>query len=370
MRHGYPLAVAVSRRLATLVALAFVLALGVIGTVAPQPTTATDDPICAIDRAECATVVITISGSASGKGVDGGGNLDCHRDAGVTTGTCTARFGIGLVSRTIDLYAIPIPQDLMRACIGAVCQNNQGAMINLTMVKGLRYTVAMSLNPINPATVTVTKLGDGTGTVTSGPPGLSCGSTCSYGFVPGTAVTLTAALTNGSLFGSWAEDGPCSGQDLTCSFTANISVSVEVTFVMPLPPPPTQPPPSSPPTPSPTVKVTTAPSTKPTATPRASIAPTAGPGQTSSPATAEPSVEPAGPTLEPEATADQPPATDVPVASTAPSAAGPAGPGASTPPIEPADATDRGPFVILTIVFALLLGSFTAFIVYRRAKAA
>ena len=40
--------------------------------------------------------------------------------------------------------------------------------------------------------LTVTKIGSGTGTVTSSPAGINCGSQCSFEYAEGTSVTLTS----------------------------------------------------------------------------------------------------------------------------------------------------------------------------------
>ena len=57
--------------------------------------------------------------------------------------------------------------------------------------------------------LTVSKGGTGSGTVTSSPAGINCGSTCSATYNSGTSVTLTAAAASGSTFGGWS--GACSG---------------------------------------------------------------------------------------------------------------------------------------------------------------
>lgn len=61
--------------------------------------------------------------------------------------------------------------------------------------------------------VTVEKKGDGTGTVSSLPSGITCGSTCGGGFVAGIDVQLTATPDTGMVFGQW--DGTCSGANCT-----------------------------------------------------------------------------------------------------------------------------------------------------------
>jgi hypothetical protein len=77
-------------------------------------------------------------------------------------------------------------------------------------------------------TLTVTKLGSGTGTVTSSPPGINCGADCSEAYAFGTPVTLTAQAGSGSRFDGWG--GACSGSSPTCSVTMSSDRSVTATF--------------------------------------------------------------------------------------------------------------------------------------------
>src|SRR5262249_52175663 len=60
------------------------------------------------------------------------------------------------------------------------------------------------------STLSVAKNGTGTGSVTSSPAGINCGSTCSHSFADGSAVTLTATADAGSKFTGWSGGG-CSG---------------------------------------------------------------------------------------------------------------------------------------------------------------
>jgi hypothetical protein len=78
-----------------------------------------------------------------------------------------------------------------------------------------------------PETVTVTKAGPGSGTVSSSPSGINCGATCSTSFDYGTPVTLTAQPTSTSIFAGWS--GACTGTG-TCMITANAATSVTATF--------------------------------------------------------------------------------------------------------------------------------------------
>jgi hypothetical protein len=74
----------------------------------------------------------------------------------------------------------------------------------------------------------VAPAGSGTGTVTSSPVGISCGSVCSGGYAPGTSVILTATPDPGTVFSGWS--GDCSGSG-TCSVTLDAARSVTATFV-------------------------------------------------------------------------------------------------------------------------------------------
>ncbi len=75
--------------------------------------------------------------------------------------------------------------------------------------------------------LTVSKTGAGSGTVTSTPAGISCGSVCTASFADGQWVTLAATPASGSVFGGWS--GACSGTG-TCQVQLSGDRSVTASF--------------------------------------------------------------------------------------------------------------------------------------------
>ena len=64
-------------------------------------------------------------------------------------------------------------------------------------------------------TLSVTKTGAGTGTVTSIAAGISCGTTCFAAFADGAVVTLSAAPGANSVFTGWSGDADCADSSVT-----------------------------------------------------------------------------------------------------------------------------------------------------------
>jgi hypothetical protein len=76
--------------------------------------------------------------------------------------------------------------------------------------------------------LTVTKAGGGSGTITSAPSGINCGTTCSSSYPSGTATTLTAGAGSGSVFTGWSGAG-CSGTG-ACVVTLATATAVTANF--------------------------------------------------------------------------------------------------------------------------------------------
>jgi hypothetical protein len=82
---------------------------------------------------------------------------------------------------------------------------------------------AEALNPLQ-----IKKAGAGTGTVTSSPAGINCGTTCQASFFATQTVTLTEHPGSGWAFGGWS--GACTGFSSTCRVKMNQARTVTAKF--------------------------------------------------------------------------------------------------------------------------------------------
>ncbi len=78
-----------------------------------------------------------------------------------------------------------------------------------------------------PVQLTITSSGSASGTITSNPAGIDCGTTCTASFTSGTSVVLTAMPAKGATFSGWS--GACSGKG-TCTVVLNADTSVGASF--------------------------------------------------------------------------------------------------------------------------------------------
>ena len=80
-------------------------------------------------------------------------------------------------------------------------------------------------------TLTVSKGGSGSGTITSSPAGINCGSDCSEPYNQGTKITLKVKADPGSTFKGWS--GGCTGTSSSCKLTMTSDQTVIATFALP-----------------------------------------------------------------------------------------------------------------------------------------
>jgi hypothetical protein len=97
---------------------------------------------------------------------------------------------------------------------------------SVTMSAAQYVTATFTLRTYN---LVVTKVGSGTGTVTSNPGGIDCGSICVYSFNYGTRITLTASHAGDSNFAGWLGAG-CTGTSGVCQVTIIDTTYLTATF--------------------------------------------------------------------------------------------------------------------------------------------
>ena len=121
------------------------------------------------------------------------------------------------------------------AAVGFICVRSLNAAGQTSSPSCNAFQVPARGTAPAPVTLSVTKNGSGSGTVTTAPAGINCGAICSQSIVPGTALTLTATPAAGSVFAGWT--GACSGTG-SCSITVNLAATATATFNLVAPPSP------------------------------------------------------------------------------------------------------------------------------------
>ncbi len=159
------------------------------------------------------TLTVTVGGSGSGTVTSSPAGISC------SSGTCTASFPQGT---QVTLTEAPAGDSLFTGWSGA-CGGTGSCSVTLSGDTTVNATFALAV------TLTVDVSGNGSGTVTSSPAGISCTSgTCTASFPQGAAVALYAAPGGSSAFGGWS--GACSGTG-SCDVTMSAAVSVGASFV-------------------------------------------------------------------------------------------------------------------------------------------
>src|SRR5688572_21354396 len=152
-----------------------------------------------------------------------GEGLVTSEPAGISCGTaCSADFASdSSVTLTADGTAGSTFTGWSGACTGI------GSC--LVMMNAPQTVSATFMAPPSTASLTVTNIGTGSGTVNSSPGGIAqCTNSCTANFTIGTTVILTATPTNGSTFEGWGTNG-CTGTG-TCMVLVNGSQTVTATF--------------------------------------------------------------------------------------------------------------------------------------------
>ena len=108
---------------------------------------------------------------------------------------------------------------------GGACTGTGSCAVSMHQAQ--QVTAEFTLNTYE---LSISLIGDGSGTVTSQPPGITCtgvDADCSEVFNHGTVVTLTAVISTGSTFTAWG--GACSGVDI-CVVVIDQAQNVTASF--------------------------------------------------------------------------------------------------------------------------------------------
>ncbi len=163
---------------------------------------------CAMAPAVTFTVALSRSGSGSGTITSSPAGLNCGT-------ACSTTFASG---SAVALTATPASGSVFAGWSGtADCSDG-----SITVSGNISCTATFNIQTF---ALTVAKAGNGSGTVSSNPAGINCGSSCSATLNSGTAVTLTATPASGSMFAGWSGTGCSSG-----SVTLNANTTCTATF--------------------------------------------------------------------------------------------------------------------------------------------
>jgi len=181
---------------------------------------------------------LTVSVAGSGSITSSPAGIDCGVD-------CAQDYNQDTV---VTLTATPSAGQQFTGWVGACSGSATTCMVTMSQAR----SVTATFQAIPPVTHDVAATVVGSGTITSGPSGINCGSDCSETYAAGTVVTLTATPASGQQFLGWG--GACSGTATTCDVTVNQAISVTATFqaTMTTTPPTTTPPTTTPVSPPPT----------------------------------------------------------------------------------------------------------------------
>jgi hypothetical protein len=107
---------------------------------------------------------------------------------------------------------------------GGGCSGTESCAVTMSQAQ----SVTARFEQIPSFTLSVALSGGGTGTVSSNPSGIFCGTACSASFATGTKIALTATPAAGSTFAGWSGGG-CSGTG-GCTVTLSAAKAVSATF--------------------------------------------------------------------------------------------------------------------------------------------
>ena len=145
----------------------------------------------------------TLSVTTAGTGA---GTVQCKFNGG-SAGACTSPQPNGT---TVQIIATPNASSTFAGFSGGTgsASSCSTSPCSFTITANSSVTATFNLKPVVVEyALAIEKIGTGTGTVTSSPAGIDCGSDCEASFADDTKVTLTATPDEGSAFDHWTGSG-------------------------------------------------------------------------------------------------------------------------------------------------------------------
>ena len=165
------------------------------------------------------TLTVSRAGSGSGNVSSSPAGVDCGA-------SCQQSFGAGT---QVSLTATPAAGSSFAGWSGSGCAATGACRI--TLGQDTSVTASFNVLPPDRHTLTVHRLGNGKGTVTSSPTGINCGATCTRTFTANQRLTLTATAALPSRFTGWS--GACTTKSTTCTVALTADTAVTARFVAP-----------------------------------------------------------------------------------------------------------------------------------------
>lgn len=166
---------------------------------------------------------LSVQRNGPGKVVSYPAGINCGADCAESYAPDTA---VRLVQST--------PRGYSFAGWSGACVGTASCIVRMSEQRQVTATWVPTAPVVTTHALTVSRTGTGTGTVTSSPVGISCGSDCAEAYPADTVVTLTATPTGDSSFAGWG--GACTGTG-SCIVTMSAARSVTATFLAPPPGP-------------------------------------------------------------------------------------------------------------------------------------
>ena len=161
------------------------------------------------------TLSVATAGAGAGSVTSNTGGINCGLSCvtDITAGT------------PVTLTPVPQASSIFTGWSGD-CTGTGSCVVTMNQA----HNVTATFSPPGGYSLTVNKTGAGGGTVTSSPPGITCGATCSNTFT--STLTLTAVANGGSAFNGWSSSDPgfnCPGTD-PCTVTMDRTRTVTADF--------------------------------------------------------------------------------------------------------------------------------------------